>query len=358
MSKSTKATTGKILIFDSLLFTYSFCLLFFGAVTVLRWFGVLNLELNQEYFVEQMNTLVLGVAALMAVCIVKSLVAYKYGWSTVGGLLFASPQQKRIYGEIPFFASAWGWHICISLLLTVFVSVRVTEASMTELLDQDGLQGAYRLWSGLTSPNWELLPKAIIQAIETIYIAFLATLIAIPIAFLLAFLAAKNLMRQSWALSLYLILRLGLNISRSVEPLIWALIFTVWVGVGPFAGMLALMIHSVASLTKYYSEIIESVDDGPIEGIRSTGANHVQVVWYAIVPQIVLPYIAMTVYRWDTNVRMATVIGLVGGGGIGTLLIQYQGQAMWPEVGCIIAVIAVIVWLMDTASAFIREALK
>jgi phosphonate transport system permease protein len=122
--------------------------------------------------------------------------------------------------------------------------------------------------------------------------------------------------------------------------------------------MLALMVHSMASLTKYYSEIIENVSEGPLDAVRSTGANKIQLVWYAVVPQIVLPYIAMTLYLWDTNVRMATVIGLVGGGGIGTLLIQYQGQAMWPEVGCIILVIAVIVWIMDLASAYIREALK
>jgi phosphonate transport system permease protein len=81
-------------------------------------------------------------------------------------------------------------------------------------------------------------------------------------------------------------------------------------------------------------------------------------VWFAIVPQVVLPYISFTVYRWDINVRMATIIGLVGGGGIGTMLVQYQGQAMWPEVGTIIVVIAVVVWIMDQASAYIREALK
>jgi phosphonate transport system permease protein len=178
------------------------------------------------------------------------------------------------------------------------------------------------------------------------------------VAFILAFFAAKNLMRSRSALVVYTMLRLALNLSRSIEPLVWALIFTVWVGVGPFAGMLALFLHSVASLIKYYSEVIEGISEGPLDAIRSTGANSIQIVWFGIVPQIVLPYIAMTLYRWDTNVRMATVIGLVGGGGIGTLLITYQGQAMWREVGCIILVIAVIVWLMDTASALIREALK
>jgi len=139
---------------------------------------------------------------------------------------------------------------------------------------------------------------------------------------------------------------------------VWAIIFSVWVGIGPFAGMLALMIHSISSLTKQYSEMVETVSEGPIEGVMSCRASKLQTIWFAIVPQVVLPYISFTVYRWDINVRMATIIGLVGGGGIGTMLIKYQGQAMWPEVGTIIVVIAAVVWMMDQASAYIREALK
>jgi phosphonate transport system permease protein len=130
------------------------------------------------------------------------------------------------------------------------------------------------------------------------------------------------------------------------------------VGIGPFAGMLALMLHSVASLTKQYSEIVECIFEGPVEGIKATGAGKLQTIRYGVVPQIVLPYISFTIYRWDINVRMATIIGLVGGGGIGTMLIQYQGQALWREVGCIVVVIAVVVWLLDTGSAYIREAIK
>ena len=160
-----------------------------------------------------------------------------------------------------------------------------------------------------------------------------------------------------WVFNLYL-LRAFLNIVRSIEPLIWAIVFTVWVGIGPFAGMLALMIHSMASLAKQYSEFIECVEDGPLEGIQSTGASRVQVVRFAVVPQIILPYISFTIYRWDINVRMATIIGLVGGGGIGTMLIQYQGQALWREVGTLAILIVIAVWVMDTASAYIREAIK
>jgi len=252
------------------------------------------------------------------------------------------------------------WRKSLNLIIfgTLVASVVMTQASFIDLVDRDGISGAMRLFSGIFNPNFDILPKAILAIIETIYIAFLATFIAAPFAFLLSFLGAKNVMTHPVAFVCYLSLRTFLNIVRSVEPLIWAIIFSVWVGIGPFAGMMALMLHSLASLTKQYSEIVECISDGPVEGIRATGASTLQTVLFGIVPQIVLPYISFTIYRWDINVRMATVIGLVGGGGIGTMLIQYQGQALWQEVGCIVVVIAVVVWVLDTSSAYIREAIK
>ena len=122
--------------------------------------------------------------------------------------------------------------------------------------------------------------------------------------------------------------------------------------------MLALCVHSIASLSKLYSEQIEAIDHGTIEAITSTGAKPIQVVWYGVVPQIILPFISFTIYRWDINVRMATIIGLVGGGGIGTLLMQYQGLAKWNEVGLLVIIIASIVWAMDFLSTKIRQAIK
>ncbi|WP_413560087.1 phosphonate ABC transporter, permease protein PhnE [Bdellovibrio sp. HCB209] len=274
---------------------------------------------------------------------------------TLGGALFDSRSSKE---PQPWYRTFWGWQFAVLLVVSFAVALVKTEFSFIELLDQNGFAGAVRLFKGLLNPNWEILPRAVLNIIETIFMAFLATSIAIPFAFVLSFFCAKNIMRGPVAYPVYLALRTFLNVTRSIEALIWAIIFSVWVGIGPFAGMLALMIHSVASLAKQYSEMVEAVEEGPIEAIESTGANKLQTVWYAIVPQVVLPYISFTVYRWDINVRMATVIGLVGGGGIGTMLIQYQGQAMWREVGCIIAVIAVVVWALDLASAHIREALK
>jgi phosphonate transport system permease protein len=350
----------KKLIFDTVFFTYSAGLFAYVGVWFLQAAGADVTVPSEESFVAGFSTYLLAAGITAAVMAIAAAILSRFSIGTVGAKLFtagvgpAARDQER-GGWLTSFS---GLHLLIAFVLTLLVSLRVTESSFAELLDRDGVEGALRLWGGLSHPNLALLPKAIAQVAETVYIAFLATTLAVPTAFFLAFFSAKNIMTGPVAQPLYTALRAVLNIIRSVEPLIWALIFTVWVGVGPFAGMLALMVHSVASLTKYYSEIIESVSQGPIDGIVSTGANPVQVIWYAIVPQVILPYIAMTIYLWDTNVRMATVIGLVGGGGIGTLLIQYQGQAMWPEVGSIILVIAVVVWLMDTASAYIREALK
>jgi phosphonate transport system permease protein len=277
---------------------------------------------------------------------------------TLGESLFAPAYKKAAKVELAWYKSFAAWQLIVFLAVTFIAGLIVTKFSLIELLDEDGFAGAMRLLNGIFSPNFEILPRAILNIIETIFMAFMATTLAIPLAFVLSFFCAKNIMKGPVASIIYLILRAVLNFTRAIEALIWAIIFSVWVGIGPFAGMLALMIHSVASLAKQYSEMVESISEGPIEGIEATGASKLQTVWFAIVPQVILPYISFTVYRCDINVRMATIIGLVGGGGIGTMLIQYQGQAMWPEVGCIILVIAVVVWGMDQASAVIRDALK
>lgn len=332
---------------DTLLFFYTFCLIAYAVPW--QTLGYLPGPLDADLFVGHFSKFAFGGLTLGVISLALAGIATLRSWPTLGHALFHASASNRWF---------YRTHGLALLLASLIVSVHVTDASLRELLNPDGLSGALRLSRGLLDPNFEILPRALALAFETIYISFLATVLAIPLAFALAFLAAKNLMRSRGATAIYLLMRVLLNLTRSVEPLIYALIFTVWVGVGPFAGMLALAVHSVASLIKYYSEIIENIESGPVDAIRSTGASPIQVLWFGVVPQILMPYLAMTVYRWDTNVRTATVIGLVGGGGLGTLLITYQGQALWREVGCLILVIAVIVWIMDTASAYLREALR
>jgi phosphonate ABC transporter permease subunit PhnE len=155
--------------------------------------------------------------------------------------------------------------------------------------------------------------------------------------------------------ALYNATRTILNALRSIEPLIMGIVFVIWVGIGPFAGVLALALHSIASLGKLYSEQIESIDSGPIEALESTGANRLQTIVYAVVPQIIPPYISFTMYRWDINVRMSTIIGFVGGGGIGFLLQQQINLLRYRDAGVAVLAIAIVVSVLDYASAAIRE---
>jgi phosphonate transport system permease protein len=194
------------------------------------------------------------------------------------------------------------------------------------------------------------------RMIETVFLALMGTTMAVLFAVPLSFLGAKNLMaRNPIGTAIYYVIRTVFNIARSIEPLILATVFAVWVGIGPFAGVLALGIHSIASLGKLYSEQIESIDPGPIEAITATGASMLQVVRYAVVPQIVPPFIAFTIYRWDINVRMSTVIGFVGGGGIGFLLMQYINLLQWQQAATAVWAITAVVAAMDYFSAAVRE---
>jgi phosphonate transport system permease protein len=192
--------------------------------------------------------------------------------------------------------------------------------------------------------------------IETIFLALIATAAGLVLAIPSSFLAAQNLMSFSpLAKGVYYVVRLIMNVVRSIEPIVWALIAIIWVGPGPFAGVLALTIHTIASLGKLYSEAIEEIDPGPIEAIQATGADRLQVILHAVVPQIIPPFISFTIYRWDINVRMSTIIGAVGGGGIGFILIQWIRLADYDAVGVGVWMIAIVVTVLDYASARIRQ---
>ena len=194
------------------------------------------------------------------------------------------------------------------------------------------------------------------RMVETIMMGMMATIFGIILSIPVSFLAARNLMSSSWVtLSVYYITRTILNIVRAIEPLIWALVAVVWVGLGPFAGIIALTIHSVAALGKLYSEAIENIDPGPIEAIQATGATRLQTIMYAVVPQMISPFVSFSIYRWDINVRMSTVIGLVGGGGVGFILIQYIRLLDYRAAGIAVWFIAVTVAILDYVSSEIRR---
>ncbi|HEX3245420.1 MAG TPA: phosphonate ABC transporter, permease protein PhnE [Chloroflexota bacterium] len=194
------------------------------------------------------------------------------------------------------------------------------------------------------------------KLVETIFLALMGTTFALLVSMPMSFLGARNLMgvsRPGWAI--YYATRTAFNVLRSIEALILAIIMAVVVGIGPFAGVMALVIHSIGAMGKLYSESIESIDPGPLEAITATGANRLQVILFGVVPQVVPQFISFTMYRWDINVRLSTVIGLVGGGGIGFLLTQYIQLLQWNQAGTALWLIGITVMVMDYASAIIRE---
>lgn len=193
---------------------------------------------------------------------------------------------------------------------------------------------------------------------ETIFLALMATTFGALGAIPVSFLAARNLMGGNpITLAIYMVARTIMNIVRSIEPLIIAIVFVVIVGLGPFAGAIAMTFHTIAALGKLYSEVIEGIDPGPLEAIRATGGSWVQMVRYSVIPQIVPPFSSFTMYRWDINVRTSTIIGFVGGGGIGFYLYQWILKSDFRAVGAAFVAIAVIVMILDFVSARIRARL-
>ena len=156
-------------------------------------------------------------------------------------------------------------------------------------------------------------------------------------------------------LTVYYIARTVFNAIRAIEPLVMVIVFVVWVGLGAFAGSIALALHTTAALAKLYSEQVESISLGPIEAVKATGATRMQTIIYAVAPQIVPPYISFTMYRWDINVRMSTIIGFAGGGGIGFLLQQNINLLNYRAAAVQMLAIAIVVASMDYLSSRLRE---
>ncbi|HET9913369.1 MAG TPA: phosphonate ABC transporter, permease protein PhnE [Anaerolineales bacterium] len=204
----------------------------------------------------------------------------------------------------------------------------------------------------------DILKVVFQQMLVTIFQALLATTLGAILALPVSFLAAKNLTgRSRLSIWIYYLTRGVLNVMRSIEALLYVVIFVFWVGIGPFAGMLGIAVTSFALIGKLFSESIENIDNGPIEAVTATGANRLQVIVYAVLPQIVPPFISYLIYQWDINVRMATIIGFAGGGGIGLTLSTFFGSLQYHKAGTVVAAIVIVVALMDFASARLRQKL-
>ena len=232
-------------------------------------------------------------------------------------------------------------------------SFRVTEFSPAEIYEGFFVRDAFSdFLSGLWPFNWEILGEVAWQALVTIQIAWVGTLLSLIVALPLSFMAARN---AAPSILLGLATRFFFNFDRSIDVLIVALIFVSAIGLGPLAGTLAIAFHSIGSLGKLFTEAIEATDRGPIEALESVGANRAQVVRWGVVPQV-LPYlISYTLYRLELNIRSAVVLGIVGAGGIGFLLLDNIRQFQYHNVSMILVFIICLVLVIDWASGRLRR---
>ncbi|MFQ5612012.1 MAG: phosphonate ABC transporter, permease protein PhnE [Anaerolineae bacterium] len=211
--------------------------------------------------------------------------------------------------------------------------------------------------SGALLPS-EALKTTTAKIVETIFMALMATTFACLVAVPTSFLGARNVMGTGPVGSvIYYIARTIFNLMRSIEALVMAVMFAIWLGFGPFAGVMAMTIVTIASLGKLFSEAIESIDEGPIEAIVASGANRLQAIFYAVLPQIIPPFIAFAIYHWDINVRISTIIGFVGGGGIGLQLQTWINELSYHKAGTAVWAIVIVVTILDNISSEIRKRL-
>ena len=196
------------------------------------------------------------------------------------------------------------------------------------------------------------------KMIETIFLGIMATAFSFVVALPLSFLGARNIMTGNpITAAIYAVVRVMFTILRSIDVLIVVIVLLAIFGPGNAAGVFGLAFHNIGVMGKLYSEAIEGIDAGPLEAITATGANRLQVIWAAVLPQITNPFISFTIYRLDANVRLAPVLGLVGGGGIGLDLFQSINLSQYGAAGLIIFMIVVTVATMDFVSAQIRKRL-
>jgi phosphonate ABC transporter permease subunit PhnE len=192
--------------------------------------------------------------------------------------------------------------------------------------------------------------------VVTVQTAILGTLLAVLITFPLSFFAAFNVTGQSpIGRSVYFVFRTLFSLLRAIPALLVAIILVSIIGIGPFAGALALAFHSIGQLGKLFAESIEQVDKGPIEAITAMGGNKPKVVWYAILPQVYPYLIAYSLFILDINVRMSMVIGLVGAGGIGLFLQEYINLFEYEKVSTALIALLIVVLTFDLFSGWVRK---
>lgn len=253
----------------------------------------------------------------------------------------------------PTFADRWRNPLILAAIAALLVwSWGPTEMSNASMLITDWRNMA-EFGSAFLSPNfynWEDYAAAMV---ETVQIAVWGTALAVIIGVPFAILSSANVCPH-WIVQPT---RRLMDASRAINEIVFALLFVVAVGLGPLAGVLALAVHNIGVIAKLFSEAVEAIDPRPVEGIRATGASRLQEVIHGVIPQVMPLWSSFTLYRFETNVRSATVLGIVGAGGIGQPLFENIRSFQYGETAAIIIIVVVTVSIIDLISAQLRRVL-
>jgi len=264
-------------------------------------------------------------------------------------------------------------NLLILVLFIVFLvwSYRGAEIQLAQLFSRDSFEQIVIYIKKLFPPDFS--PAVVHEAwkgtIETFAISFMGTLMAVVIALSVVFFASRNLIysgllyemepTRGWKRAVrmlpYLATKSLLNILRTVPEMVWALIFVFLVGLGAFPGVLALGVHTGGVLGKLFGEVLEDVDNQPIESLQATGATRLQILFYGILPQVLPQFISYTLYRWEVNIRVAAVLGFVGAGGLGQRIHIAISLFLENQLLTLIIAIYILVTIVDYLSAYLRR---
>lgn len=200
-------------------------------------------------------------------------------------------------------------------------------------------------------PNFHDWRVYLVEMVITIHIAIWGTVLAVVCAIPCGLLSSENLVPR-WV---YQPMRRVMDACRAINEMVFAMLFIVAVGLGPFAGVMALWVHTTGVLAKLFAEAVEAMDPRPVEGVRATGANALEEILYGVIPQVLPLWISYALYRFESNVRSASVVGMVGAGGIGVILHEVIRGFDYAETSAVLLMIIVTVTLIDLVSARIRQ---
>lgn len=257
----------------------------------------------------------------------------------------AAPGMAEQKNSLAWYAS---WGVVLALLAA---SWQGADMRPLDLVRDSGNMVTYL--ADFFPPNFSDWRIYVEEMVVTLQIALWGTALAVVTAVPLGLLASSNIV-PAWV---YQPVRRLMDAFRAINEMVFAMLFVVAVGLGPFAGVLALWIHTAGVLAKLFSEAVEAIDPQPVEGIRSTGAGALHEIVYGVIPQVMPLWISFTLYRFESNVRSATVVGMVGAGGIGVVLWEIIRGFQYAQTAAVMLIVVLTVSLIDVVSSRIRKSL-